>query len=152
SLALNGTPYLFTNAPPTNAPMWWVSTPYTGPRAPGINIATSLPLTVNPPAGSLVTVSLQLVPTTNVLAYAVEDHPPTGSADVQNISHGGSYDALNRAVKWGPFYDNGTRELTYEIIRPPGAAGTNTFTGLASFDGFNAVISGGRSIVHPATT
>ena len=32
---------------------------------------------------------------------------------VLTISHGGNYDANNRKVKWGPFFDAGQRDLAY---------------------------------------
>ncbi len=151
TLALNATPYVFTNTPPTNAPMWWVNLPYAGPRAPGANIATSLALPNDPSPNALFTVTLHLVPTNTVVAFAVQDSPPSGWTNVQNISHGGFYDSGNGQVKWGPFYDNGARDLTYDLLRPASASGANTFVGIASFDGYNATITGARTITTSAS-
>lgn len=77
--------------------------------------------------------------------YAVEDGLPTGwTADSGQITQGGTYDSLNRKVKWGPFYDNVPRLLTYAAL-----PGTNTapalFTGTASFDGVDVAITGQRT-------
>ncbi len=152
TLALNATPYIFTNAPTTNAPLWWVNLPYAGPRAPGANIATSLALPNNPSPNALFTVTLHIMPTNSVAAFAVQDRPPTGWTNVQNISHGGFYDPVNGQIKWGPFYDSGTRDLAYEVVPPSGDGGTNNFAGIASFDGFNVVITGARAIVLPDTS
>ena len=146
ALALAGSPYLFTNTPPTNAPMWWVSTPYSGPRPPGMNLATSLALPSGPAVGVPFTVTLRVVPTNTFTAFAVQDQPPTGWTNVQNISHGGFYDTANAQVKWGPFYDNVTRDLTYDLTRPSSASGNNTFIGIASFDGYNVAVTGARTI------
>lgn len=146
ALALNATAYIFTNAPATNAPMWWVSTPYIGPRPPGINVATSLSLPANPPVGAEFTVTLSIAPTNTVTAYAVQDSPPPGWTNVLNISHGGFFDAGNRLVKWGPFSDNAPRDLTYDLECPTGASNANAFAGIASFDGFDVPVTGARII------
>jgi hypothetical protein len=147
ALVTGGGAYVFTNSPPTNAPLWWVNTPFAGPRPPGLNSATGLALPTNPPANRVITVTLRVVPTNTVVAFAVQDRPPPGWINVQNISHGGSYDLVNRRVKWGPFYDNGARDLTYDLVRPGSATGLNTFTGTASFDGFDVAIIGARTIL-----
>jgi hypothetical protein len=49
-------------------------------------------------------------------------------------------------VKWGPFFDNTSRTLTYEAVPPVAALGTVTFNGRASFEGASAAIIGSRQM------
>src|SRR5439155_7725807 len=72
------------------------------------------------------------------------------------ISDGGSYDATKHKVKFGPFFDNTPRELTYEITPPLLTLGSvNTFTGTGSVEGVGSPILGDAaldlsSLLHPA--
>jgi len=150
TLALAATPYVFTNVPPTNAPMWWVNLPYTGPRARGANVAEGLPLPANAAPGVVLPVTLRIVPTNSVTAYAVQDRLPEGWTNVLNISHGGFLDASQGMVKWGPFLDNGARELTCDLVPPAQAPGPRSLQGIASFDGDDVIVAGTRSIVLSA--
>jgi hypothetical protein len=95
--------------------------------------------------GSALTVSIAVNPVATVANFAVEDVPPAGWA-VSNISQGGSLDAVNGKVKWGPFFDNTARTLAYQVTPPSGETGTKTFAGSASFDGQSVVILGNNSI------
>lgn len=47
-------------------------------------------------------------------------------------------------MKWGPFFDNVPRTVSYETPPPQDASGTKMFAGLVSFDGANSTILGGR--------
>jgi len=93
--------------------------------------------------GEPVTVAVRAQLGADMLVYAVEDAPPDGWA-VGQIGSGGAFDAINDKVKWGPFFDNQPRELTYVAIAPPGESGARTFLGTLSFDGSNLLISDGR--------
>ena len=145
-LALNGGNYVFTNLPPTNAPHWWVNIPNPiralAAAAKTNHVLSQMPSTAlfNAP----IAVSIQTIPSEGVQVYAVEDQVPPGSA-LLAVSHGGTYDSLNHKVKWGPFYDAGARELTYQVM-----PGTNeaviTFKGVASFDALNVTIAGDRVV------
>lgn len=144
ALWLGGETYRFTNAPPTNSPMWWVNlAPVPGAIPPGTNRVVGQPLPVGPTRGQTLVVGIRSTPRDAVLAYAVEDVPPAGWP-VGTVSHGGSYDAVNGRVKWGPFYDAGERDLYYEVSIPTNATGAFSFSGLGSFDGLNVVATGGR--------
>jgi hypothetical protein len=44
------------------------------------------------------------------------------------------FDAATGLVKWGPFFDDQPRTLTYRIVLPPGVAMTR-LRGRVSFDG-----------------
>ena len=84
--------------------------------------------------GLLVLVTIDVTPDTSVQVYAVEDAPPVGWA-ASNINEGGSWDDVNKKVKWGLFFDNNPRMLMYDTTPPSGETGEKTFSGTASFDG-----------------
>jgi len=71
-------------------------------------------------------------------AYAVEESIPAGLTE-PSINGGGSWDAVNRKVKWGPFFDANSRTLTYTVDGPDD---TYTVIGTASFDGVPQTITG----------
>ena len=105
--------------------------------------------------GYRVTASLNVGPSPDVLAQAVTDTPPTGWT-VGTISGGGAWDAVNRMVKWGPFFDATARVLTYVVTPPAGTTGTVTFAGVVSFDGADLPVGGQTTLaeceLHPADT
>ncbi len=134
----------------TNGTLWWVScgrsiavagpaptsvpgiaTPSVGRQVPGLFVA-DVP----------VPVTLAVTPPFAANSYAVEEHLPAGWT-VRDLSDGGEWDAVNNAVKWGPFFDHAARRLTYQAIAPPTAASTSVLEGSASFDGVS--ISTGTS-------
>ena len=94
------------------------------------------------------------VPSAGIAVYAVEDLPPVGWV-LGAISDGGSLDA-NGKVKWGPFFDNIARCLTYQITPPAGITNRVCFTGTGSTDGLNCTIKGSNCLdgiicaPHPA--
>jgi len=102
-------------------------------------------------AGTAFTVSILVTPLADVFVQAIEDAPPAGWT-AANISGGGAWDAVNKKVKWGPFFDATVRTLTYEVTPPAGSVGLKTFIGLASFDGIDVAIGGARTISAPAVT
>ena len=102
------------------------------------------------------TVAIAINPGAVVQTYSVEDSPPSGWT-VSNISANGQWDDVNKKVKWGVFFDNSTRTLTYQVTPPIGETGAKSFSGDASFDGVNEVIGGDSMIelgalLHPADT
>ncbi len=107
--------------------------------------------------GAALSVAIAANPAASVSSYAVEDAPPA-SWTVSNISQGGTLDTVNGKVKWGPFFDNAARTLTYQVTPPIGETGAKTFAGSASFDGQSAPIDGGSSLdksnlqFHPTDT
>ena len=105
------------------------------------SIASSFPS--NFAAGVSFTVTNLAVPATNISAFAVQDTPPAGWT-VANISDDGAFDAVNQIVKWGPFFDNLPRALTYQVTPPANATGTVTFSGQGLFDSTTVPITGQR--------
>ena len=92
--------------------------------------------------GAAVTVSIAVEPPDGTLSQALEDSPPAGWTDIDNISDGGVYDSQNHKVKWGPFFDDSPRTVSYDVTPPGGATGGQCFEGTASFDGHDQVIAG----------
>jgi hypothetical protein len=114
-------------------------------RALPLYYTPSLPLTV----------AIAINPGAATQAYSAEDSPPNGWA-VSNISENGQWDDVNKKVKWGVFFDNNSRTLTYQVTPPVGETGVKSFSGKASFDGVNEFIGGDSTIegalLHPADT
>lgn len=84
--------------------------------------------------GELVLVSLAVKPDVLTEVYAVEDAPPSGWM-VSNINNGGTWDDVNKKVKWGPFYDNSQRTFTYDALPPEGTSCSQYFAGKVFVDG-----------------
>ncbi len=86
------------------------------------------------------TVRIFLDPPTGTTAIAVEDSPPSGWA-VTEISEGGSFDATNGKVKWGPFFAPFPQQVWYVIV-PDSDVGAACFQGVVSVDGINQSVCG----------
>jgi hypothetical protein len=102
-------------------------------------------------ASGALAVSIIVTPASSASAYAVEDAPPAGWI-VNNIDNGGTWDAINHKVKWGPFFDNATRTLGYQATPPAGTSGVKVFSGIASIDGVGVAIGGASSIGNSTVT
>ena len=98
---------------------------------PGVTLAVSI--AIDAPAGTLLVV--------------LEDSPPADWTTIGNISDGGEYDAEHHKVKWGPFFDNLSRTVSYEVTPPGGAAGEPCFVGNVSFDGEPFIPIGGDECI-----
>jgi hypothetical protein len=80
-------------------------------------------------------VSLRAVPAPDVTFWMVEERIPAGwSVDLGGSGSGGAFDALNRKVKWGPYFDADPRTLAYALTPPPNARQPAELTALARFD------------------
>jgi hypothetical protein len=91
--------------------------------------------------GRVKLVRIELGSLTGVSAISVADSPPA-SWTVGAISNGGSYDAVNHKVKWGPLFSPFPAELTYEVTPNVAAAGQLCFSGVISVDGVNRTFCG----------
>ena len=97
-----------------------------------------------------VSIAVQPDPSTEV--YAVEDTPPSGWT-VSDISHGGLFDGMTKKVKWGFFFDNEPRVLTYTATPPADETGQQCFgPGIVSCDGVDVGIGGEECIETPIPT
>ena len=97
-----------------------------------------------PSVSKTVHITLQVPPGTQ--AVGVEDVPPNDWTQIENISDGGTYDAENHKVKWGPLFSPFPDELTYDVIAPASAAGVQCFAGTVSVDGANEPVCGDTCI------
>jgi hypothetical protein len=88
-------------------------------------------------------VTLVATPAPGVSSCAVQDNLPAGLTPT-NITQGGTWDAANQAVKWGPWYTNTAQTLSYTVT---GSPGTFTVSGLGSFDGVSVQTTGATQIV-----
>jgi hypothetical protein len=95
-------------------------------------------------AGEPAVVAYQVEIASGLRAYAVEDQPPAGWR-VVSFSPGGSYDAKNRKLKWGPFLDRQPRVLTYTVL-PDLVSDGQAFTGVGSYDGYRVRMLGRRTV------
>lgn len=138
-------------------PLWWVNVPAGGRSLQpdserlivlnantenGHAVGALHPLFV---PGEPVLVRILVEPGLGVSSYAAQDMVPAGWA-VAKISDGGEFDAAARLVKWGPFFDNQSRVLGYEVLPPADSALEAEFAGSASFDGNNTPVRGQRRV------
>jgi len=98
--------------------------------------AWTIPVTIEPPSG------------TSVVAFEVQ--LPAGWVAMV-ISDDGAWDEVHRKIKWGPFFDDSARTVTFQV-RPEVEPGGKTRTmrggprlrgvsGTVSFDGLNHAIT-----------
>ncbi|MCL5099411.1 MAG: cadherin-like domain-containing protein [Candidatus Omnitrophica bacterium] len=128
-----------------------LSVPIIGQRdiAPATSRATrALPDLYQP--SLTITVNLAVQPADGIQTYAIEDHPPAGWT-VSAINEGGMLDALNGALKWGPFIDHSNRILTYQATAPLTTVGAAVFEGVGSFDGVPVPIGGDHLVTETAS-
>jgi len=105
-------------------------------------------------AGTGLTVTLKATPPTGTLNYMVEDSPPAGWT-VSNISSPGTYDSINKKVKF-IFYDGSAQTFTYDVTPPVSETGDKNFAGTALKDSSVRSDITGQTVVsqcspyHPA--
>ena len=145
------------------APLWWVKAgaPAAGngggvlargagaDRAAGVVAAPLQVLAIFPEAfaaGSAAAVRYQALPSSGMRTYALEDVPPAGWR-VVSVQDGGTYDAVNRKVKWGPYFDRKPRSVGYTVVPDRLVAGQR-FEGRGSYDGLLVAVTGRRGAVE----
>jgi len=87
-------------------------------------------------------VVLQVFPDEMVLAYAVEEYPPSGWV-VSDINENGVI--TGNIVKWGIFFDNTPRTFAY-TVKAPEIAQNGDFSGFVSYNGVSEAIVGSEAI------
>ena len=123
-----------------SAPLWWVNVSANiGLQSAGNNGDTAV-RTI-----SGLNVTLEIQPTGGTGVYAVEESLPSGFT-AASITGNGAFDPNSSRIKWGPFFDNTPRDLSYVLTAPAGFSGALTFTGTASFDGADLVIGGDSEV------
>ena len=114
-----------------------------------LRVERSLPAAYLP--GQALTVAVDATPSDHTLAYALVESPPVGWV-VRNVSHEGRWDAANHQVKWGPYFDQTARHLTYDAVPGPSAQGVAEFGGRGSFDGYGIPAGGPLTVWPPGKT
>jgi len=93
--------------------------------------------------GEALAVVITIDAPSGIIAVGIEDSPPVGWDEISNVTNGGTVDAANHMIKWGPFFAPSIpTQVSYTIAPPIDASGENCFTGTASFNGFNEAIQG----------
>ena len=132
------------------APRWWVNTASAGRlslqalrggSSGTSSVNSALPRLFVP--GEAIRVQISVRPASSVSAYAVEETIPPGWT-VINITESGTLDPVNNQVKWGPYFDNSARELSYDVTPSVDTPESVEFVGTASFDGGSVPIAGQR--------
>jgi hypothetical protein len=85
-------------------------------------------------------VQVTLQPGPNVFCSAVQVHVPA-DWQVGAIDNGGELDAQGRLLKWGPFFGNLRRKLTFEVAPNSAHPEPPSFPGVASFDGVSQAMT-----------
>lgn len=131
-------------------PLWWVNLPAkAGLQRYGLATATSTGSTASSSLSTLfvpgenLVVQISVRPAAGVSAYAVQDTVPAGWT-VAQISDGGSFASQSGQVRWGPFFDNQPRQVSYELASSNQTPDAATFDGSVSFDGASTAITGQR--------
>jgi len=70
------------------------------------------------------------------VAVGLEVFVPRGWS-VSDISDDGTWDALNRKVKWGPFFESLSRTVSFSLTGKSAKVWASDFSGTVSFDGYN---------------
>jgi len=96
-------------------------------------------LRVNP--GEPMMVHIPVIPPAAASTFAVEEKLPVGWS-VAQVSDDGIYDAKMGCIRWGPFLDNHSRTLSYQITPPRNVTTLGEFKGQVSFDGRVRTIGG----------
>lgn len=88
-------------------------------------------------------ITLQVVPEDGTVAYLIEDLLPSG-ATIRTMTDGAIFDNISNVVRFGPYFDDVARTLTY-VVEPAAGSNRNHFTGWASFNDASIPISGERT-------
>ena len=86
-------------------------------------------------------VEIHVQPPLGTFAFAVEENVPHGW-QVSAVSDDGVYDPTTGRIRWGLFFGDAPRMLTFLATPPAGVAGTSVWKGIVSFDGAEVVIRG----------
>ena len=101
-------------------------------------------------AGKTAVVRYRAEVSSGMRTYAMEDAPPAGWR-VVSVGEGGVYDAEQKKVKWGPYFDRMNREVTYTVV-PDRVESGMRFVGQGSYDGRLVAVGGRRGVVQDPVT
>jgi hypothetical protein len=98
-------------------------------------------------AGGSLPVAVMVRPEPGTLAWTLEQTLPAGFAVEGLEASGGVFDAAQRTMIWGPFYDDAPRTIRYALTHVEGAPATVKVHGTATFDGVVTDIEGTRAAI-----
>lgn len=101
--------------------------------------------------GVAFTVTIALDPA-DAVAVGLEDSPPTGWTQIDNITNGGTYDAAAHKIKWGPFFAPFPAQVAYDLLPPGDVTETDCFVGTVSLNGINQPIGGDQCFLGSIPT
>ena len=99
--------------------------------------------------GVTFTVTIVIEPPPDTVAVGLEDSPPAGWTQIDNITDGGTYDPEAHKIKWGPFFSPFPAQVAYDLLPPGEVTETDCFVGTVSFNGINEPIGGDRCFPGP---
>ncbi len=129
-------------------PLWWVTPPQAAgllafalgaEEIEGSQATRNLPEVFESALPFLVTVAVR--PAGGTSSYAVEERVPEGW-QITEASHRASFAPVPDTVRFGPFFDNEARDLTYTVSPNRPVPGPVSIEGVASFDGHNSAVLG----------
>ena len=121
---------------------------WTGAALPVLADGADRNLPANYEPGVSFTVSIVVDAPDGAVAMGLEDSPPAGCTQISNISDGGTCDAVHDQVKWGPFFVDLSRTVSYDVTPPSDATGEQCFEGTVCF-GAPCLPIEGDVCVHP---
>jgi hypothetical protein len=128
------------------APLWWVNSNAAanfgvlGIRPASRSMAMR-EIQSNAAADLPLKVTIYVSPGPGVSSQAIEERLPQ-TATLSSVSDEGAFEPVTRILRWGPFLDNRPRVLSYQISAPGQPLSPATLSGVVSFDGKDAEISG----------
>ena len=95
--------------------------------------------------GDSLVITVRVNPAPDTLVYAVEEMVAEG-LDVSDISDDGAFDVAARSLKWGPFFDDLPRELSYSLQLDNVVPGELRFSGTISISGTSFDVGGRQTL------
>lgn len=92
---------------------------------------------------------MQVVPEAGSGSRFVQEFLPAGWYPVNALPEA-VFDPPTGRLRWGPFADNTTRTLSYELVTPPSASGLHTLVGRAFFNGEEVATGGSATLLGDA--
>lgn len=85
--------------------------------------------------GVVLAVSIATDTNSGTVTVLIEESPPAGWTQIDNISDNGFYDAVNHRIYWPTFFSKLNPSVSYEVTPPGDATGEHCFEGTVLFNG-----------------
>lgn len=100
--------------------------------------------------GAAILVALTISPAPETQIHSIIETLPAGWT-ASTVSGDGVFDGASRSIRWGPFFDNTPRSLTYQAQAPTGSLLPAAFDGQGVFDDRAVLTSGSAQILPRAS-